>query len=266
MKINEIKCELQNRNPLIHCITNPISINQCANTILALGARPVMAEHPKETYEITKSAKSLLVNLGNITDARIKSIKKSLHASTKYNIPCVIDLVGISCSSLRRKFAYKLCKKHNFSVIKGNYSEILSLYDNTYFSSGVDSEKSLDADYIKTIAEFLSQKYNTVILASGKRDIITNGKRTVFIDNGTPMLSKITGTGCMLGAVCASFLAATNPFDAALCACTVLGICGEMSECKNGTASFLQNLINNFSLINDEIIKNYLKEEVIKDE
>ena len=107
-KLHEIRDDVQHKHPLIHCITNPISINQCANAILAVGARPIMAEHPLEVREITKTADALLCNLGNITDARMESIKIALITAKEKEIPTVIDAVGIACSELRRNFLSEL--------------------------------------------------------------------------------------------------------------------------------------------------------------
>ena len=95
---------------LIHCITNPISMNQCANTILALGSKPIMAEHPEEVAEITRTASALLLNLGNISDVRMTSMKISLKEANDKDIPAVLDAVGVSCSALRRRFVSELIK------------------------------------------------------------------------------------------------------------------------------------------------------------
>ena len=99
--IRDIRKNLRDRQPLIHCITNPISINQCANAILAVGGRPMMAEHPQEVAEITRTAQSLMLNLGNITDARMESILISAETAQEAGIPFLLDAVGIACSTLR---------------------------------------------------------------------------------------------------------------------------------------------------------------------
>ncbi|MBQ6894952.1 MAG: hydroxyethylthiazole kinase [Clostridia bacterium] len=261
MNLSKLKADFQLKSPLVHCITNPISINQCANAILSLGARPITAEHPKEIKEITSSSQALLLNLGNITDARIKSIKRAVSVANSNNIPTVIDMVGVACSSLRHKLALSLCRKYRFSVIKGNYSEIYSLYNPRHKSSGVDSDVSLDEAFISQICISLSQKYNAVILASGKTDIISNGLKTVLVHNGTPQLSSITGTGCMLGAICASFLCVSSPFDAAQNSCVLLGICGEKAQTLKGGASFMQNLIDKIYSCTDEEISSLIRKE-----
>lgn len=251
-------------NPLIHCITNPISINQCANIVLAVGGRPIMAQHPKETAQITSASDALLINLGNITDVRIKSSKISAHIAHKNNIPFIIDCVGAACSDLRRKFALKLIKKYRPHIIKGNYSEIKALYDTSYKCSGVDSDSSLDKNSITQIAVELAKKYHTVILASGKTDIITDGKTCVFINNGVEQLSKITGTGCMLGALTARFLKNENALKAAVLACAIMGISGELGYLPDKNASFSVNLIDEVSSFNITSLKNNLNMEVIQ--
>lgn len=244
-KINNIRAAVFKYRPLIHCITNPISITQCANAVLAVGARPIMAEHPKEVKGITKNAKALLINLGNITDVRMKSMKISMIEARKSDIPIVIDAVGVACSELRRRFAKKLIKKYVPSVVKGNYSEIKALYDEKYTSSGVDTEQNCRTEEIIKISAELAKKYKTVILASGKEDIIADGSRVLIIKNGTHKLSEVTGTGCMLGALCACFLAVSPAVEALVCACAILGYCGERTQAYG--MSFLVELIDKLS-------------------
>ena len=256
-----INKEDMQKKPLIHCITNPISINQCANAVLAVGAKPIMAEHPKEALEITKTADALMLNIGNITDARMESMPISLKEAAKKNIPVVLDIVGLACSSLRKSFVKELLREAIPTVIKGNYSEIFALYNEEYRSSGVDAEESLDADSAEKAAVFLADRYNTIILATGQKDIITDGRRLVYVNNGTEQLSSVTGTGCMLGALCASYLAEDNSFDAVVYACAVLGVAGELSETTTGNGTFMQNLIDRLSALTKADIEKHLKKE-----
>ena len=106
--IHDIRKNVWQNEPLIHCITNPISINQCANGILAVGARPMMAEHPGEVTEITRTAQALMLNLGNITDVRMESMQLSATIAREQNIPFLLDAVGIACSNLRREYVHNL--------------------------------------------------------------------------------------------------------------------------------------------------------------
>lgn len=246
--IQDILLDVRQKQPLIHCITNPISINQCANAILAVGGRPMMAEHPKEVAEITRTAQALMLNLGNITDARMASIRISAETAEKADIPILLDSVGIACSGLRRSYIHKLLSAVTPTVIKGNYSEINALYQDSYHASGVDAE-DLDATAISHAAAKLAHEKNTIILASGKVDIVTDGKRLMHIHNGTPQLSAVTGTGCMLGAICATYLSAGKPLDAVITACAVLGISGEKAQTQQGSGSFLVNLMDALSTL-----------------
>ena len=262
--INKIRKRVKQNSPLIHCITNPISITQCANAVLAVGGRPMMAEHPKEVSEITLSANALLLNLGNITDVRMESMLISAEAAKSHNIPCVIDAVGIACSGHRRAYAKKIIDVAKPSLIKGNYSEINALFDDSYCSAGVDADKSLGIAEISRAAASLAKRYNTVILASGKIDVISDGKQVILIKNGSPQLSKITGTGCMLGVLCAVFMSENNGINAAVTACTVLGICGQLAETDKGNGSFFVSLMDKLSVLADSELEKYLDMETEK--
>lgn len=279
--INIIRNKVKETKPLIHCITNPISIHQCANAILAVGARPMMAEHPGEVQEITVSADSLLLNLGNITDVRMESMLIAAKTAKQKGIPIVLDAVGVACSALRREFASELLKTVTPTVIKGNYSEINALFYEAYRSVGVDADVSLEPDHVSRAAVALAEAKGTVILASGETDIITDGKRLVYGHNGTPQLATVTGTGCMLGALCAAYLSAnentevvqnvqdtesdklseTKAVDAAVTACAVLGICGELAGSEAGSGSFMVKLMDALSTLMDAELETHLKME-----
>jgi len=261
--IPNIRKTVRENQPLIHCITNPISINQCANAILAIGARPMMAEHPKEVSEITRTARSLMLNLGNITDARMESILISAKTAREQRIPCLLDAVGIACSTLRREYAKKLINTAIPTVIKGNYSEIQALYRDSYHSSGVDADSRLDIHTIDHAAISIARNLQTIIVASGKVDIVTDGNRLYHIHNGTPQLSQITGTGCLQGALCASYLSAEPGIEAVITGCTVLGICGELAQTDLGTGTFLCGLLDALSTLKDAEIERYLKLEEV---
>ncbi len=243
--------EIRRKSPLIHAITNPISINLCANLTLALGARPIMAEHPREVSEIANRADALLINLGNITDARIKSALKMIKVKKK----CVLDVVGVSCSSLRFKLARRLIKKRVPEIIKGNYSEISALAGN-HRTRGVDAENITEEKAVLN-AIALAKKYNTVILASGKVDIVTDGKVLFKIKNGVARMGETTGTGCMLGMFCACALSVTSPLEAAVLSCAGFGICGE----ESGIEHFEMNLIDSLRNLTDEKISDMKRVE-----
>ena len=265
-KLQEIREAFRKQQPLIHCITNPISINQCANGILAIGARPMMAEHPAEVQEITETADALMLNLGNITDARMQSMKIALQTAKERNIPVILDAVGIACSKLRRDYLAELLTIGIPTVIKGNYSEIYALHHAAHRSSGVDADATLNVDSISAAAAELARKYHTTILASGKVDIVTDGTRIVHVKNGTPQLSTVTGTGCLLGALCAAYLSVCTDMNAAITACLVLGVCGQIAETPRGSGSFMVNLMDELSTLTAAQLDHYKDMEELQHE
>jgi len=250
-------------HPLIHCITNPISINSCANVILSAGARPIMAEHPAEAPVITKTAKAVMLNLGNFTDTRGESMQLSAQKAKQHCIPFILDVCGAGCLVTRRDYALRLAERSTPSVIKGNYSEIAALYRSAYRASGVDADSSISQADAENIAVQLARQLGTVMLASGKTDIVTDGRRLVRIRNGTPQLASVTGTGCMQGALCAAYLSGGTPLEAAAAACAVFGICGQLAETDRGIGTFGVLLLDALSTVTDAKLQQYLDTEEI---
>ena len=226
-QLKSVRDATKRNQPLIHCITNPISIHGCANMILAVGARPMMAEHPLEVEEITKTAGALMLNLGNITDVRIESMKRSAQTAAKEGIPVLLDLVGVSCSKIRMKLAMELIEKGKIQILKGNISELLAIAGQPFHGTGIDAgvEDAMAGDNEeerKEIFRKVSKRTGSVLLATGARDLLVDQERCLILENGVPELSGITGTGCMVGALSAAFLAQRDPFSAALLGTSVM--------------------------------------------
>ena len=149
------------------------------------------------------------------------------------------------------------------TVIKGNYSEIQALYRDSYRSSGVDADSGLDIQTIDHAAVSLACSLGAVILASGKVDIVTDGSRLFHIHNGTSLLSQVTGTGCLQGALCASYLSAKPGIEAVITGSSILGVCGELAQTDRGTGTFLCHLMDALSTLTDREIEQNLKLEEI---
>lgn len=255
----QIKQSVKLNKPLIHCITNPISINDCANMVLAVGAKPIMAEHPLEVAEITAKSKALGVNLGNITDTRMESMLISGKTAFENKIPQVIDLVGVACSKLRLEYAKKFISQCHPNVIKGNMSEIKAICGIKSNSKGIDVGECdivTEKNYIENveILKKLSLETGAVIAATGVIDIIANSTDAYLITNGCEMLSMITGTGCMLNALIASYISSGHILGGTVLAITLMGICGELSQHVKGNGSFRTELIDNMFSISDNVI------------
>lgn len=267
--------------PLIHCITNPISINDCANILLALGARPIMAEHPGEVAEIVSIAKGLALNLGNITDARMDSMLIAARTAGELGIPVVLDLVGIGCSSLRREYAHRLLQVHVPNIIKGNISELrallgLPITPGMGIEAGQKEMATLDnaSAYVQEFAK-IAREHHTALLATGPMDLLVNEHEAYAIANGTEALASITGTGCMCNVLIGACLGAlhgmrhnasasdapnarsnnaTIPADihAGLLACLLMGVAGEKAHhlyAAKGPGSFRTGLMDAMSRI-----------------
>lgn len=247
---------LREKNPLVHCITNTVTINDCANALLAIGARPVMAEHPEEAAEFTTAADALLINTGTLTPSKTEAMLISAKAAKEKGIPFVLDCVGAMSSSVRKKLISELIKINTPAIIKGNAAEIETVIGGHSAASGVDSNEETDFEGATAAAK----KLGSVIMVTGERDFITDGTHSAIISNGTPMLSKVTGTGCMLGCIAAALAAINEPLTAAKYSAAIMGICGERADTGVGTGTFRVKLMDELSLITDEIITHSIKE------
>lgn len=270
-QLEPILTYIQQEAPLIHCITNPISINDCANILLAIGARPIMAEHPEEVAEITAIAKGLALNLGNITDARMASMKISAGAAKDKGIPFVLDLVGLSCSRLRQKYAKELLQIAVPDIIKGNISELRTLLGlPTTPGMGVEAgQKEMvtreNALEYARIFQKQAREYHTLLLATGPIDLVVSSEEAYIIANGSNALASITGTGCMNNVLAGACLAgvhgissqATNNTLAAILSCLLLGIAGENIQdiyLNQGPGSFHYSLMDSISKLTSHTI------------
>lgn len=270
-QLEPILTYIQQEAPLIHCITNPISINDCANILLAIGARPIMAEHPEEVAEITAIAKGLALNLGNITDARMASMKISAGAAKDKGIPFVLDLVGLSCSRLRQKYAKELLQIAVPDIIKGNISELRTLLGlPTTPGMGVEAgQKEMvtreNALEYARIFQKQAREYHTLLLATGPIDLVVSSEEAYIIANGSNALASITGTGCMNNVLAGACLAGvhgissqvTNNTLAAILSCLLLGIAGENIQniyLNQGPGSFHYSLMDSISKLTPQTI------------
>lgn len=248
--------------PLIHCITNPISINDCANALLSVGAKPIMAQHPGEVCEITSVSNAFAANLGNITDTRLQSIWLSGKMAKQHRIPQIIDVVGVCCSRLRLDFAQEYIQEICPDIVKGNISEIRALTGKDYAAKSIDaSQKDMKLEENISVVKKLSAKTGAVVLASGKTDIISDGDEVFLLHNGCEMLPLITGTGCMLNALTAAYLSCGDILGAALAGASVLGIAGELSSFAPGTGSFRAALMDNLYIMDSAVIRERIRIE-----
>lgn len=249
------------RNPaMVHCITNYVTINDVANIILAAGASPIMADDPMEVSEITSICDSLVINIGTLKQNTVRSMLLAGKKANELGHTVVFDPVGVGASKFRKDTAMKLLKEIKFDVIRGNISEIKTLYEKNESGYGVDAKKedAVTQDNLDDVIEMvkkLSKKTGAVIVITGQTDLITDGQTVYFVKNGVADMSRITGCGCMLDGVIASFIGSNKDqiLEATTLAVCAMGLCGEYAKEKaNGTGTFKVHLMDAMSNMNAE--------------
>lgn len=265
---------LKTKNPLTHCITNAVTVNDCANAVLAIGGSPIMAYNEEEVEEIVNIASSLVINIGNPSKDEVKSIKKACQHASKINKPILFDPVGVGISKLRNDLSIDLIKNSNITVIRGNMSEIKAIAklikpeilesNSSSSGKGVDVAESdiITKDNLKVnglIVKKLAEELNTIIITSGPIDIISDGDKLYAVENGDDIMPLITGSGCMLSAIIGAYIGANEPLVGGIIASLHMTIAGEnaakyVRENNLGTGTFRQRLIDNLYLITEEEI------------
>lgn len=274
MKFSEILKNVRTKSPLIHNITNYVTVNDCANIQLACGASPIMADAAEEAADITKICNGLNINVGTLNSDTIKSMFISGAKANELNIPILLDPVGIGASPLRTETCLSLTEKIKFSVIRGNISEIKTIAGVGGKTKGVDADiadtvnddKSLNSAI--AVAKTFAKKNGAIIAVTGAVDIITDGIKTFLIYNGHEIMSRITGSGCQLSALTTAFVAA-NPEDmlsAVAAAVSAMGLCGEiaferMSE-KDGNSSYRNYIIDAVYNLDETTLERGAKYEI----
>lgn len=242
--INNSLLKIEQTAPVVHHITNFVTINDCANVSTALGASPVMAYSHYECAQITEVSNALVLNTGTPDKMRFKAAVLSGKCANTNGIPIILDPVGAGAVAFRQNGIFDILKNVRPSVIKGNSAEIKTLAGLSNISNKcIDSaENQIDMEIVKELAAELK----TVIAVTGQKDIITDGLRTVSISRGTNMFTRISGAGCMASSVIGAFLSVNKePFNAAVQAIFLVDACGEnAAEISRGPADFKVNFIN----------------------
>ncbi|MDB2159445.1 hydroxyethylthiazole kinase [Clostridium butyricum] len=261
-KVVELLNRLKNKKPLIHNITNYVTVNDCANILLAIGASPIMADDLKEAEDITSIASALVINIGTLNERTIESMIASGKKANELNIPVVLDPVGAGASLFRNETTKRILEEIKISVLRGNMSEIKFIAGLESETKGVDASESdlkSDSDEGIRVAKSLAKRFNCTVAITGVCDIVSDGEKSVTIENGTKMLSNVTGTGCMTTALVGGYLGACETkedlFIAAISGIVSMGICGEIAEERAGSiglGSFHMAIIDAVSNLDEE--------------
>jgi hydroxyethylthiazole kinase len=257
-KLAEVLKEVREKTPLVQAITNYVTINDCANILLCFGASPAMCEAKEEVEEFVSIISSLYINIGTLTKEQEEASIIAVKRAGELNKPVVLDPVACGAISRKKDVIQKLTQCGKIAVIKGNIGEIKSLAGYSGKVRGVDSID--DGEDAIEACKILAQRYNTVVAATGATDIITDGNRTCLIENGTTMLTLVTGAGCMAGALTAAAAGVGgDKFITTAAAIMTMGLAGEMAAKEIGKAlpgTFRMKLFDYiFTLTGDDIIK-----------
>jgi hydroxyethylthiazole kinase len=243
---------LREAKPLVHHITNWVTIYDCANITRAFGALPVMAHAVEECADMTKISSALVLNIGTLTSELIESMIISAKAANEKQIPVVLDIVGVGATQFRNQMAAKILDSAHVDIIKGNYSEIAKLAGENARTKGVEAT-SINADPF-WLAKNLAISRSCTVVMTGKEDIVSDGSGIFSIKNGHSEMGSIVGTGCMAASIIGSFAALNDDFcDAAIDALSFFGVAGELAAAKStGSGSFKMHLYDEVSGLTDE--------------
>lgn len=268
--LKEILNNVREKTPLIHNITNYVTVNDCANILLASGASPIMADDIDEVEEITTICGGLNINIGTLNQRTIPAMLKAGKKANELGHPVVLDPVGAGASTLRTSTAYKLVDEIQFDVIRGNVSEIKTL------ANGKGTTKGVDADVADTITEenlmqavefakAFAKKTKSIIAITGAIDIVADENKAYCIFNGHSMMSSVTGTGCQLSALIAAYVTANQDakLDAVATAICAMGVCGEIAHErlteKDGNMTYRNYIIDAIYNLDGETLERFAK-------
>ena len=246
---------LRKTMPLIHNITNYVTVNDVANILLACGGSPIMSDEVEDVEDITSICNGLNINIGTLHKSSIEGMLRAGKKANDLHHPILLDPVGAGASKFRTETALRLMQELNLAVIRGNISEIKTLALGSGTTKGVDADVSdaVTEENLEQAIEFVkafSKKTGTIIAVTGRIDLVTDGNRCYVIRNGHSEMGKITGTGCQLSGMMTAFITA-NPdemLEAAAAAVCAMGLAGEIGwsrmQTGDGNATYRNRIID----------------------
>ena len=258
MNANELATALENvrtSTPLVHCITNYVTVNDCANALLACGGSPIMSDEPEDVVDITTICGGLVLNIGTLNKQTIAGMRAAGKRASELGHPIVLDPVGAGASALRTATASEILDTMDVAVIRGNMSEIKAVAGASAATRGVDvnpddvvTDENLAAS--AAFAKELAKKTGAIIAITGAIDVVANDERAFAIRNGNAIMGKITGAGCMLSCLVGAYSVANkeNMLEGVVAAIAGEGLCGQIAAERmteaDGNGSFRTYLLD----------------------
>ncbi len=264
--------EVRQSVPLVHCITNYVTVNDCANALLACGGSPIMSDEPLDVEDITSICGGLVLNIGTLNANTIQGMRLAAAKATQLGHPIVLDPVGAGASALRTETASELLDAYGISVIRGNMSEVRALAGASSTTRGVDVDPGdvVTEDNLAESAAFardVAKRAYAVVAITGAIDIVATETDAFAVRNGSALMGKITGAGCMLSAVCGAYAVAGQDalLEATLAAVCGMGVAGEMAAARMtpacGNGSFRTYLLDALFNMDGNALEKHAKVE-----
>jgi len=256
--------KVKTNQPLVHCITNYVTVTDCANGVLAVGASPIMADEISEVADIVNICNALVLNIGTANQRTAASMLAAGRAANQKGIPVLLDPVGVGASAFRRELVEKIIKDIKLTAIRGNASEIRVLAQGQRGPSrGVDVglDDLITRQNMEQAADFvceLSRQTGAAVSLSGAIDIVADQQAAYALFNGHEQMTQLTGCGCLLSAITGAFLSvAALPLEGLRGAASLWAVCGELAyeQTKGqGLGAYHMALLNNLSLLDDKTV------------
>lgn len=260
--------KLRQQNPLVHCITNIVVANFQANGLLALGASPIMADSIEEAADVSAISSCTLLNIGTLDSSAVTSMFAAGKAASTKGRPLVLDPVGAGATGFRKQTVAKLLEELEITLIRGNAGEIASIAGVNWKAKGVDAGNGT-ANIVEA-AKDVARRHRCLVAVTGETDIVTDGEKVIGIKGGHPLMSRITGMGCLLSAVSAAFLSIGKlaPIETVAYSLAFYKKAGEVAaEQASGPGDFAVHFLNAMHQLEDAAIdfdQFIVEEEVAK--
>jgi hydroxyethylthiazole kinase len=244
LKAYDLLQKVRRESPVVHHLTNWVTIYDCAQIVKILGASPVMAHAPEEVADMTRIASALVLNIGTLTVDFVEAMKTAAATANQKGIPVILDVCGAGATDLRDRKVSELLDQVTISIIKGNASEIARVSGAKIWTKGVDAaEVGIN---LETLAQTLAIRRKATVVITGAVDIVAGEQGFYLVKNGEALMTRVVGTGCMAASVIGAFAAVdSDSRRAAACALACYGIAAELAAKRShGPASFKAELFD----------------------
>ena len=259
--LNKYPDLVRKKSPLVYSLTNHVTMTDCANILLAAGASPVMSLDEREASDLARIADAVVINFGTPDENSVRAMICAGRAANAAGVPVLLDPVGAGATPLRGEISAMLMKEIRFTAIRGNASEIAFLAGGRFSGRGVDASSAEELSQVKEFVKTLAKRTGAFTAASGPVDVVSDGEKTILVRNGHPIMTQITGSGCMSSAYAGAYLGAEHSLSAFAASVAAMGVCGEIAQKSlktgEGTGTFRIRLTDAVSLLDESQMKEF---------